>query len=296
MRTRHMFGMADLGRSGLGNKLFPHVRCMLWCRGKQVPMLPSRFVQFRLGPILRGERDWRFYGGLFERPALTDLALRATLPRLLPVRNEVSDQEFHSEAPRLGIYRFAGLGDYFRTLNGRHEEVLPALTGLLAPQWRDYLFRVSPAPVGIHVRLGDFTGNILHPIEWYVEALRLVRSIAGWVVPAKVFSDGTEKELARLLAIESVQRVEGPNAITDLLHLAKSRFLIGTGSSTFGAWAAYLGQMPALTRTGNPFSWWNLVNQRGYHIGEVDVAAAPSTALIPDVARVLGERAVDAPN
>ena len=60
------------------------------------------------------------------------------------------------------------------------------------------------------------------------------------------------------------------SAISDLLALSRSKFLIGTGSSTFSAWAAYLGQMPAMTRLGNPFSWFNLKNREGRFIGEWD--------------------------
>jgi hypothetical protein len=119
-------------------------------------------------------------------------------------------------------------------------------------------------PVGIHVRLGDFSGNMLHPVSWYVDALRAVRRRDGRR-RVFVFSDGSEAQLAALLAEPEVELVRGTNAIVDLLLLARSQLLIGSGSSTFSSWAAFLGQMPVVARRENPMSWWGLEAPPGGH-------------------------------
>ena len=83
-----------------------------------------------------------------------------------------------------------------------------------------------------------------------------------------MFTDAPRKELEELLNQPDVELVDGNNAVTDLLLLSKCWFMIGTGSSSFSAWAAFLGQMPAVTRKGNPFSWWELQNRKDRFIGE----------------------------
>jgi len=49
--------------------------------------------------------------------------------------------------------------------------------------------------------------------------------------------------------------------------LARCRLLLGTGSSTFSAWAAFLGQQTAMTAPGKPMTNWGLEPQRGQLIG-----------------------------
>lgn len=288
-RLARAFGYADLGRAGLGNKLFPYVRCLLWCRANGATMLPSRFIQIPIGPLLRGEKDLRLYTGIFRRPSLSALALRTAVLGLLPKEAESGDQRFERVVAAGRVFTFAGLGEFFRTLVGSELIVTEHLRGLVNARWLRAVEHMRPPTIGVHVRLGDFSGNMRHPVEWYVDALRFVRGVAGWTVPATIFSDGHRDELAPLLHMDATGLATSPNAFTDLIHLSRSRFLIGTGSSTFGAWAAFMGQMPALTRLGNPFSWWHLQNQRGRFIGEVDVQfERPPRELLRDIRDVLG--------
>ncbi len=48
--------------SGLGNRLFPWARCLLFSRNHKVPMLQPYWSHFfRVGPLLRGGIDLRAY-------------------------------------------------------------------------------------------------------------------------------------------------------------------------------------------------------------------------------------------
>lgn len=111
----------------------------------------------------------------------------------------------------------------------------------------------------LHVRLGDF-GKATEaelkagkhdsrlPITWYCEMLKQVRALCGKTVPACVFSDGTDEELAPLLSMENVQRKTFGNAIADIIALSKAPLFIASGSS-FSMWARYLGRQNTICYT-----------------------------------------------
>jgi len=87
--------------------------------------------------------------------------------------------------------------------------------------------------------------NSVLPLEWYIGALKAVRTRAGRDVPAQVFSDGSDEELAGLLALPAVRRMDYGSGLGDMLGLSRSRLLIASGS-TFSMWGSYLGQVPAI--------------------------------------------------
>lgn len=54
-------------RSGLGNQLFVWARAVKFSELNHATLLSPSFFKFKIGPILRGERDIRFYNDLFVR-------------------------------------------------------------------------------------------------------------------------------------------------------------------------------------------------------------------------------------
>jgi hypothetical protein len=54
------------------------------------------------------------------------------------------------------------------------------------------------------------------------------------------------------------------------LLLAKSRTLIASAGSSFGAWAAFLGQMPSIAHPLKSFDWFHLRNRNNYYVGGFD--------------------------
>ena len=96
------------------------------------------------------------------------------------------------------------------------------------------------------------------PIEWYIQVLEAVRRHTGHAHRARVFSDGTEAELAPLLSLPGVQRVEYGSSIADMLALSRARLLIASGS-TFSMWASFLHQAPTVWYPGK---WQQRLHER----------------------------------
>jgi hypothetical protein len=134
-----------------------------------------------------------------------------------------------------------------------------------------------PEPlIGMHLRFGDFrpppaeaaasqwVGWLQQtPVEWFAETLSAVREAAGRSIPAVIATDGNREQLAPVLQLPHIHVLPPTNALVDLLMLSRCRLLLGTGSSTFSAWAAFLGQQTAVTAAGKPLMNWGLEPLRG---------------------------------
>ncbi len=251
-RTRRAYGYPDLGRAGLGNMLFPWARCLLWCRRHRIPMLPPRWFRLRIGPFLRRELDKRMYHRVFRNAGPLALANRAARLLTLPHLPEPALGE--PPGADRGVYVFQGMDRFFAPLLGNHDVLRIELEAWLRPEYRP--FTPIPRCIAVHVRRGDFSSpgserplrdghpNYRIPIEWYVRALRAIRSALPARVPALVFSDGRPGELIELLAEPQTSRHEAVSAATDLLTMSKAAALVGSGS-TFSRWATFLGQTPS---------------------------------------------------
>lgn len=167
------------------------------------------------------------------------------------------------------VVRFEGYRGFFAPLRGwsrfLHEELrVIAKPGVLAR-----VDRLSEVPIAINVRCGnDFPSappgarrlppGTKTPVPWFRDVLRLVRAGASSVPAAFVVSDGTPEQLRLLLDEPAVTLVRPGTALSDLLTLARARVLLASGSSSFSAWGAFLGRMPAASHPGQPLSEWKL--------------------------------------
>ena len=129
---------------------------------------------------------------------------------------------------------------------------------MVRPQHRSGL-SFGETSIAVHVRLGDFAAapqspfataavNVRQPLAWYSRAIELIRDALG-NVPAFVFSDGSDQEVAELLAMPSTTRAHFGSSIADLLAMSRAGALVASGS-TFSMWASYLGRMPVIWHTG----------------------------------------------
>lgn len=274
--------LALLPRAGLGNKLFPWARCVLFARNTGVRMAAPCWTQLKLGPFLRGERDPRLYVGQLrrvpeERGWPGTVAVRLCAPRLpeppldLPV----------SEVAVRGVYVFSGLADYFARLDSEGAWLRDSLERRLAPRFRRVLERFDERPfLGCHVRRGDFLiaerdgrrisrGAGGTPIWWFVEAVAKIRQAVGSVA-VMVASDGSDSEVKELLALPGVARLDTGSAPSDLLALSGAAALLGSADSTFSGWASVLGSTPLATCPGRPFDRLGLLSRAGRSVGEFD--------------------------
>jgi hypothetical protein len=253
------YGYPDVGRAGLGNMLFPWARCFLWCRDNQAQMIAPRWRRLRLGPYLRRELDKRQYHRFFHHRGYVAGPERVQALLALRRMNEAT-APLDREGARGTVVVFSGMTDYFQGLLGRDVEVFAELVRITRPEFQPAAIVDRPF-IGIHVRCGDFAipensdalrrggFNYRVSIDWYVQALRALRTVIGGLASALVFSDGRPEDLRGLLSEPNVTLSRNGAAISDLLALGRSRALIASGSS-FSMWASYLGQVPTLWYPG----------------------------------------------
>jgi hypothetical protein len=231
-------------------------------------MVTPTWAQLKVGPLLRGEADGRTYHNLF-RPApgeVSGLHKAVVLVSAHRVPEPEPWRPIDGARKRPLVVVFRGFEQGFRPLLGWHELLHRELLSITRLRWTRAV-RVG-SPIGIHVRRGDFApatspedfqrrGALRTPIDWFVQTLRQVRDAAG-PVPAFVVSDGPPADVAELLAEPAVELSRSGSAIADLLQLATARFVIGSGGSSFSAWAAFLAQAPVVAVPGGRLTWFGL--------------------------------------
>jgi hypothetical protein len=259
-----MYCRAVLPTAGLGNKLFPWARCRVYALQRGIRMLAPTWTQVKPGPWLRGDRDKRLYHNLFSpAPPGYISGVHQLWVRLL-------DRQ---------VVLFKGAGDHFATLTGWDQILLAELKNMTRQRWLHRADEIGSVALGVHVRRGDFVqarsaddfifnGAVRTPLQWFVQSIEAIRDISGNLVPAIVVSDATDAALRDLLSIKGVERADTGSAVGDLLVLARARMLIGSGGSSFSAWAAFLGQMPTVAFPGQSLSWFNIAPSQGQYIGE----------------------------
>lgn len=260
-----LYGYADVGRFGLGHGLLAWGRCVVWCHAEGVPVIAPQWLRLRIGPYLRRERDKRFYYRLFrtgrqigglERLRLLTFARRLCAANARPAPGARPDREtivVFTNSPADNERKF------FHEIAGHSAVVRTALLDMTKPRF------VPPPPTGphvaLHIRGGDFTvpidisllksgrHNLRLPQHWYRDMLDGLRRRLGQELPAIVYSDCSNEELADVLALPRTARSRHKESITDMLAMSEASVLISSGSG-FCRWGSYFGQVPRLCFPG----------------------------------------------
>ncbi len=210
-------------------------------------MLSPFWTQPSLGSFLRGQKDARLYHNLFRCPPEEITGVR----RL-----------WHRSFSKVSLFR--GIEDYLQPLKGQQQFLLQRLRGMTRPIWLDRVQAASVGSIGVHIRRGDLSHiPTVAPLPWFIQTLKKIRQSARSEVPAFVVSDGRPEELREFLQLPGVQYVFTGSAISDLLLLSQARVLLASGGSTFSAWAAFLGQMPAAAPPKHPLDYYGSVYGEG---------------------------------
>lgn len=249
-RDFHIF---RAGGAGLGNILFIYARAVVYSqKHKNVKMIWPTWPSVKIGPILRREKDKRFYNDLFENKSGYIDGFEKT--KLLLSLKKISEKEASINAVSdNSIIEFEGFEDCFLPIIDDSQIVLDDIIRNLATKNRKALEFEGKNAICMHVRLGDFNrvtwDEVLQgkhcssiPIEWYINMGKEIRRIAGYEVKIYVFSDGTDQELKSLLDMGNVERITFGSAIADILALSKAGVFVASGSS-FSMWVRYLGRM-----------------------------------------------------
>ena len=231
-----------LGGNGLANSLFVFARALLLADRFGLELIDPPWLNIEKAPWLRGDKDKRLYAGLFRHIGVRGLGKLA----LFATGRQLSEDAFTStDVPEtiLRVSRIKGVG--FAPLvphAARVRELLLAATrpAVLRPV-NDFNFSNC---VAVHVRRGDYAPDWRTPTDWYES---LIRQIAQAFPDTRflLFSDGTNEELAPLMALPNLQPVFFGNALADIWAISRCRALIGS-MSTFSDWGAFLGQIPAI--------------------------------------------------
>lgn len=256
-----IYGYPDVGRHGLGHSLLAWGRCQLWCRDHGAKPLAPRWLRLRVGPWLRRERDKRNYFLLF-RSGNAIGGLRRALILATTGRIDESDAGKAEHAgSAVAVFRSIPDNDVrrdFGALRGEGAWLRRQLEAMTLPR---YLPK-GPAVrhVALHVRMGDFAiadpqavqggqQNVRTGTDWFARTLQSLRAALGEELPAIVYSDGRDEELASLLQLPAVTRAPVQSAVTDMLSIARADALIGSGSG-FSIWGSLLGDVPRLSAPG----------------------------------------------
>lgn len=262
---RNLYADAVVGRTGLGNMLFPWARAEIFCRDHGARMLAVRWTNvFRVGPWLRRERDKRYYFRHFTNRSYICGPRRMLASMLL---RRMSEQDalrggLDRQAGLL-IVEFRGMEGLFKPLAGSREFISRRLHEIVHPRLREKLrFHDGEPYIAVHVRRGDFR-PVTNPVaqsggmwnyqisdEWYSSCIAQCRRALGADFPVVAFSDAKPAELDGLrVRVRGLQIAPPAEAIVDILRLSGAEVLVCSNSS-FSLWAQFLGGMPSIWHPG----------------------------------------------
>lgn len=251
---------ARVPRSGVGNMLLVWARARIFAARNELPLVATGWAIPRVGPWLRGEERKRVYVHYF-RPGSPVLWARSRLLAHLgkEVLDPPADAVLCDEDRRGIVYTFTRVphhSRYFETLRESRSLLRSEVPRLLSPYCLWHLARAPTPVIGIHVRCGDFRplqpGEQLHtttartPIEFFCRVVEGIRQVSERCLPATIFSDGSDLDLAPLLSLPSVARAPRNPDVIDLLALARSKIVVGSAHSTFSQWGGFLSDGPFL--------------------------------------------------
>ncbi|MDC6451806.1 alpha-1,2-fucosyltransferase [Alphaproteobacteria bacterium] len=211
---------------GFGNLLFPIGRALQEAQLKKQFFVRPTMLNFKLGPILRNERDFRFYQKEFKKRSFEDWI------------------DFF----RINIYRdkvklYSGEGNLFYDIKK---------SDLLIKNW--LLLNSLERPINnfgkiaVHIRRGDFLksnkSDLSHqiPTQWYLDSVD--RLICRFDMDVVLFSDSkVSNEWSKFGSRVTLSK--NKSACSNVLSMSTADFLIGS-RSTFSLWSYFLSKQKFL--------------------------------------------------
>ncbi|HHM20495.1 MAG TPA: hypothetical protein ENJ20_00600 [Bacteroidetes bacterium] len=264
--------IADMPRCGLGNKMLVWARGLIFAKEFDLPFYTFGWEQLNIGPLLRGEKSNRYYGGYFQKNGSVwgrakikraykraAQSVRLTEPDLKNIKGmDISAYQY------VVFNRVPEWNDYFGDIHHHRQLVRDAFMNMVKPSLLKLLDR-QPAPgIGLHIRLGDFrepregesfkeTGGIRTPMSYFTEVVNKIRDIAGEEIPATIFTNGKDAGLKEILKLPNIAVAPKNPDIIDLLLLARSRVIVTSARSTFGYWSGFFSEAPIILHPDHLF-------------------------------------------
>jgi hypothetical protein len=261
-----LYAMAVTGRFGLGHGLLAWGRSVVWARKNNATLIAPNWLQLRVGPYLRRERDKRFYYRLFRSGqqvgGIRRIALLLQAKRMRVEECETLTQPSHGTSDIIVEFHNAVADNeakHFHEIFGHAQLVHAALLDMTKPRYHPH--SGEKPHIAVHIRGGDFAiaaspdqllkggHNLRLPVEWYTEMIQALRNTVRIEVPVIVYSDCADMEIAPVLQLPNSKRSETRQSITDMLAMAQATVMISSGSG-FSRWGSYLGQVPRICYPG----------------------------------------------
>jgi hypothetical protein len=248
----------SLPRAGLGHALNSYARAYCYFAEGAAEFVHPIWFKLRIGPYLRRERDKRNYHRIIQTPADWGLHWRHGLRRL--GMRVVGEDDFDRDGDEQflvvrddGPFHARTLGTFERVYRHR-ESLVQSLESISRFPVEAPASDRGPT-IGIFHRSGDMKalrpstsdpralrthGYGYYPPEYASEALRKVREIAGWQVPAVLSTDAELGEVAPILREGAVSISQSRSALANMLEMRHHQLLI-VGTSMYSKWAWLLG-------------------------------------------------------
>lgn len=234
----------QLPKTGLGNMLLVWAKGMVFAKINGLPLVTSSWWGLHWGALMRRETKTRLYLGYFKE---TSLGKKWFIKLQLLFYKIIREPEISALPENTGqrtIFLFNKVitnDDLFGELRDYQEVIARKIYGMLTSKMRNQLERYSAPVVGVHIRRGDFKlGNQTTPLEYFINAIKLIRQTRNENLPVTIFTDAAHSEISELLKLPDIFIAEEKPDILDILLLSKSKIMILSKSSTFGYWAAFL--------------------------------------------------------
>jgi hypothetical protein len=208
----------------------------------------------KIGPILRRERRDIFYGHHLKTPPLSSRICALLKSFCMARQYEPAIQRVDREKNTAYVFtKIPHWSDFFGSIHLMRSFVVLAFSDLISPPVLGAMDKFLPPQIAVHVRRGDFrelaagekfaeVGGVCTPLEYFAMLITNMRACAGWLVPATVFSDGSDAELRPLLALENVHRAPAMADVGHLALMARAPVIIASAGSTFSMWAGFLSE------------------------------------------------------
>lgn len=227
------FGFIRFGGPGLANCMIIAARAYIFAKKNSYEYISPTWLRFGIGPILRKEKDNRFYSGLFRGVGIRGLKKYFLLLTFFFGNKKII------KIDNLGGYFFDLKEDYALSVNFLKESINKNVLKLLE--------NINFCDViGVHIRCGDYKNSSLFTeISFYKEIILKIKDFFGNKYKFYIFSDGSNDELKEILSIDGVTRNFFGNAVADMIALSKCRMIVAS-DSTFSGMAAFLEQKPII--------------------------------------------------
>lgn len=230
-------------KTGLGNMMLVWAHGMVFARKNNLQVISSKWWGFRWGALIRREKKNRLYLGYFrEEPMLNRIKVSILLLFRKPIYNPDLNVPFE-KVNKKTVFIFNKLPPrhYFNNLYPYRQFLTEKLLGTLSTNALAEFRKCKAPEIGVHIRRGDFkVANFITPVSYFVNLIKIIRSIYGEALSVTLFTDAEEDEIRDILRLENVELAKNKFDITDILQLSKSNFLLLSKDSSFSYWASFL--------------------------------------------------------